>query len=136
MTIPIGKISPYTAMVSFAAGILVSNFVLNTIIMTRPFSGTPLLVSDYFKGTRIDHLWGIVGGMIWAVGMMLNLLASGQAGPAISYGLGQGATMVAALWGVFVWREFRTARGTGILLALMFIGYIAGLALVIVSRTM
>ena len=73
MTIPIGKISPYTAMVSFAAGILVSNFVLNTIIMTRPFSGTPLLVSDYFKGTRIDHLWGIVGGMIWAVGMMLSL---------------------------------------------------------------
>ena len=118
---PAGKLSPYTAMVFFALGILLSNFVLNTVIMRRPFSGPPVPLSDYFKGTARDHLWGIVGGMIWAVGMTLNIVAAGKASFAISYGLGQGATMVAAFWGVFIWREFRDApRGTARLLGLMF----------------
>ena len=132
---PAGKLGPYSAMVFFALGILASNFVFNTIIMRRPISGQPVAISDYFNGTVRDHLWGIVGGMIWAVGMMLSIVAAGKASFAVSYGLGQGATMVAALWGVFIWREFRSApRGTTPLLALMFAGYVAGLALVIVSR--
>ena len=132
---PSGKLSPYTAMVVFSLGVLLSNFVLNTAIMVRPFSGSPVPFSDYFRGTARDHLWGIVGGMIWAVGMMLSIVAAGKASFAVSYGLGQGATMVAAFWGVFIWREFRDApRGTGRLLGLMFAAYIAGLALVIISR--
>jgi glucose uptake protein len=132
---PAGKLGPYTAMVFFALGILASNFVFNTIIMRRPISGQPVAIGDYFQGTSRDHLWGIVGGMIWAVGMMLSIVAAGKASFAVSYGLGQGATMVAALWGVFIWREFRSApRGTTPLLALMFAGYAAGLALVIISR--
>ena len=129
-----GKLSPYTAMVFFSAGILASNFVLNTIIMLKPFTGEPVPVADYFKGTAQDHLWGVVGGMIWAVGMTFSIIAFGVAGPAISYGLGQGATMVAAFWGVFIWREFRDApAGTNRLLALMFLGYVVGLALIIHS---
>ena len=132
---PAGKLSPYTAMVFFSLGILLSNFVLNTLIMRRPISGTPVPFSDYFKGTAKDHLWGIVGGMIWAVGMTLSIVAAGKASFAVSYGLGQGATMVAAFWGVFIWREFRDApRGTAPLLGLMFVGYIAGLVLLIVSK--
>ncbi len=134
-TLQAGKLTAYTANVAFAVGILLSNFVLNTAIMIRPFVGTPVPFSDYFKGERRDHLWGIAGGCVWGVGMGLNILAAGKAGAAVSYGLGQGATMVAACWGVFVWREFRAApRGTTPLLALMFLGYLAGLALVIVSR--
>ncbi len=132
---PAGKISPYTAMVFFSLGVLLSNFVLNTAIMMRPFYGPPVPLADYFRGTARDHLWGIVGGMIWAVGMTLSIVAAGKASFAVSYGLGQGATMVAAFWGVFIWREFRDApRGTGRLLGLMFAGYIVGLALVIISR--
>jgi glucose uptake protein len=132
---PPGKLSPYTAVVFFALGVLLSNFVLNTAIMWRPFAGPPVPLADYFRGTARDHAWGIVGGMIWAVGMTLSIVAAGKASFAVSYGLGQGATMVAALWGVFIWREFRDApRGTARLLALMFAAYIAGLALVIISR--
>ena len=130
-----GKLTPYTAMVLFSLGVLASNFVFNTAVMLKPFSGTPVPLTDYFRGTAMDHLWGVVGGMIWGVGMTLSIIASGQAGPSISYGLGQGATMVAALWGVFVWREFRAARpGTGKLLAPMFAAYLVGLSLVIVAR--
>lgn len=132
---PPGKLSPYTAVVFFALGVLLSNFVFNTLIMWRPFSGPPVPLGDYFRGSLRDHLWGIVGGVIWSVGMTLSIVAAGKASFAISYGLGQGATMVAAFWGVFVWREFREApRGTSLLLGLMFVGYIVGLAFVIAAR--
>ena len=93
----------------------------------RPFTGPPVPLADYFRGSARDHLWGIVGGMVWAVGMTFSIVAFGVAGGAISYGLGQGATLVAALWGVFIWREFREApQGTSPLIALMLAGYVSG----------
>lgn len=129
-----GKLSPYTAMVFFSLGIMASNFVFNTAIMLRPVSGEPVPLAAYFEGAWLDHLWGVVGGMIWAVGMTFSIIAFGVAGPAISYGLGQGATMVAALWGVFIWREFQEAPpGTNRLILLMFAGYAVGLALIILA---
>ena len=129
-----GKLSPYTAMVFFALGILVSNFVFNTAIMLKPFAGEPVALTAYFEGTFQDHLWGVLGGMIWAVGMTFSIIAFGVAGPAISYGLGQGATLVAALWGVFVWQEFAAAPPSALpLIVLMFLGYLVGLGLVIRS---
>jgi glucose uptake protein len=130
-----GKLTAYTANVVFSAGILVSNFIFNTVIMLKPFQGEPLRPSQYFKGTFQDHVWGILGGCIWAVGMTLNVVAANVAGPAISYGLGQGATLVAAIWGVFIWREFREAPPeTNRLLLLMFIGYVVGLGLVVAAK--
>jgi glucose uptake protein len=131
-----GKLSPYTAIVLFSAGVLLSNFVWNSIIMVRPFVGDPVPFGDYFsKGNLRLHLVGILGGAIWNVGMSLNIIAGAKAGPALSYGLGQGATMVGALWGVFVWKEFKAApAGTGKLLAAMFLFYGAGLAILIASR--
>ncbi|HEX8872457.1 MAG TPA: GRP family sugar transporter, partial [Candidatus Acidoferrum sp.] len=104
-----GKFGPYAAVFVFAVGIFLSNFVLNTFVMKKPFVGAPVSFSDYFKGDLRTHLTGILGGVIWGVGMSFNIIASGRAGFAISYGLGQGATMVAAFWGVFVWKEFRAA---------------------------
>jgi glucose uptake protein len=132
---PPGKLSPYTAVLFFALGILASNIVLNTAIMWRPISGPPVPFSDYFKGTARDHLWGILGGVIWAIGMTLSIVAAGKTSFAISYGLGQGATMVAAFWGVFIWREFRDAPyGAGRLLTWMFAAYLLGLALIIAAK--
>ncbi len=72
---------------------------------------------------------------LWAVGMSFNLIASGRAGFAISYALGQGATMVAAFWGVFIWKEFRMAPpGTSALLAAMFTGFLADLTLIVLAH--
>jgi glucose uptake protein len=133
--IPAGKLTPYAAMVFFTLGILLSNFVVNAFIMIKPFTGEPVSFSAYFRGTARDHLWGIVGGMIWSVGMTFSIIAAGKAGTAVSYGLGQGATMIAAFWGVFIWREFREApKGTNPLLAIMFVGYLAGLGLIIAAK--
>jgi len=131
-----GKLGPYAAMVFFALGVAASNLILNTAIMLKPFRGEPVPLSAYFRGSANDHLWGVVGGGVWAIGMMLSIIAADKATPAISYGLGQGATLVAAFWGVFIWREFReAASGTTRLIALMFAGYILGLALVIMAKT-
>jgi len=130
-----GKMGPYAAVFVFAVGIFLSNFILNTFIMMKPFVGTPVSFADYFKGGLSTHLTGILGGLIWGVGMSFNIIASGRAGFAISYGLGQGATMVAAFWGVFIWKEFRGApAGTTKLIAAMFACFLAGLALIIVAR--
>ncbi len=132
INLPDGKLSPYTAMVLFSFGMLASQVMFNfaKIIGWATNSETP--TPDYFKGTPKDHLWGVAGGMVWATGMMLSMIAFCVAGPAISYGLGQGATLVAAFWGVFIWREFREApEGTNILLWIMFAAYIAGLGLII-----
>jgi len=127
-----GKMTPYTAVFIFAIGILLSNFIFNTILMRKPIEGTPVSYGDYFKGKFSVHMVGILGGLIWGLGNSLNLIAAGKAGPAISYGLGQGATMIAALWGVFIWKEFRNApKGTNGLIAAMFVFFVVGLGLII-----
>ena len=130
-----GKLSPYTAVVFFSIGIFVSNFLFNTIIMKKPFVGEPVALSAYFKGGLRIHSIGVLGGIIWCIGMSFSIIASGQAGFAISYGLGQGATMVAALWGVFIWKEFKEApAGTNKLITLMFTCFAVGLAVIIIAR--
>jgi len=131
-----GKVGPYAAVFIFAVGIFVSNLLLNSLVMKKPFRGEPVTYAEYFHGGFGTHLTGILGGIIWGVGMSFNIIASGRAGFAISYGLGQGATMVAAFWGVFIWREFRTApSGTSRLIAAMFICFLVGLSLIMFART-
>jgi len=131
-----GQLTPFSAMLVFTVGVLLSNFLWNTFFMYRPVSGAPTTYGEYFtKGNLRLHLVGLLGGFIWCFGMTMSLIASERAGFAISYGLGQGATMVAAAWGVFVWKEFRGApAGTGRLVTAMFVLFIAGLATIIAAR--
>ncbi len=126
-----GFLTPYTATVFFAIGVLVSNLFLNTILMKRPFEGVPVSYAQYFRGGLKEHLTGILGGMIWCVGMSLSIIAAGKAGFPVSYGLGQGATLIAALWGVFIWKEFKGSKGTSGLLAAMFLLFVVGIGLII-----
>ena len=131
-----GKLTPYSAVFVFAIGVFLSNFIWNSFFMYRPVSGKAVTYTDYFRNgnTRL-HLIGILGGIIWCVGMFLSILSSDIAGPAISYGLSQGATMVAAAWGVFIWKEFKDApKGTNQLIYAMFAFFIIGLTLIIYAR--
>jgi len=131
-----GRLSPYTAIVLFSAGLLLSNFIWNSIMMVKPFSGPPVAFADYFtKGNIRLHLIGILGGMIWNLGMAFSIIASTKAGAALAYGLGQGATMIGAFWGVFIWKEFKGAPpGTNKFLAAMFAFYLLGLAILVASK--
>ncbi|MEZ5366060.1 MAG: hypothetical protein R2748_27935 [Bryobacterales bacterium] len=98
--------TPYAALLVFGAGLVASNVVINTVFMK--VGG--LSYADYFRGSARVHATGLAGGFIWMIALELNVLASGVAGPAISYALGQGAALVASLWGIFIWREFRDAK--------------------------
>ena len=130
-----GKLSPYSAVVLFSLGIFGSNFLFNSLLMRRPFIGSPVSYRDYFQGSFKTHLIGILGGMIWCLGMAFSIIASDKAGPAISYGLGQGATMVAAFWGVYVWKEFKALPASKhILLKFMFVLFLLGIGLIVYSK--
>ena len=129
-----GKMTPYTAFFIFTLGVLLSNVVFNSLLIKKPFVGEPTSYRAYFAGSMRNHMTGIFGGMIWGIGNALNLIAAGTAGAAISYGLGQGATLVAALWGVFIWKEFKSAQPqVNNKLALMFLFFILGIGLIIVA---
>ena len=129
-----GKLTPYTAMVIFSLGVFLSNFIVNTLVMKKPFVGEPVTYKQYFAGNLKTHLVGVLGGCIWALGTSLNYISAGEAGAAVSYALGQGAPMIAAIWGVFIWKEFKGApRKVYSLLGIMFALFVAGLACVVVA---
>jgi glucose uptake protein len=127
-----GKIGPYTAMFLFSLGMLLSNFVFNTYMMRKPVEGEPVTYRQYFKGKTTLHTYGIIGGVMWAIATALNFLSGTKAGYAISFGLGQGDTMIGAVWGILVWKEFKGASRTiNMLIAAMFVLFVTGLALIV-----
>ncbi len=130
-----GKISSYTAVVFFSIGALICTSLLNPFFMARPVQGEPVKMSEWFRGGSTTHLLGMLGGAIWCLGNSVSFMAVGAASPAISYGLSNSAPVVAALWGIFVWKEFKDApKGTNLLLSLMFLCYLIGLVLIVYSR--
>ena len=129
----IGKFTPYSAIFIFSLGVFISNFIFNSYFMRRPINGEKVGYKDYFtKGNLGLHSVGILGGVIWSIGMALSILAAEQAGPAISYGLGQGATLIAAIWGVFIWKEYKGApKGINTYIVAMFLFFLVGLLTII-----
>jgi glucose uptake protein len=129
-----GLATPYTAFFIFAVGIFISNFFFNTFVMKKPFVGEKVTYKQYFSGKFSAHSVGILGGCVWALGTLFSYIAAGKAGTAISYALGQGAPMIAAVWGIFIWREFaKVNKSVNYLLAVMFLFFIAGLSLIVLS---
>ena len=122
---------PYATAFVFALGVLVSTVPFNYFCMKRPLDGkAPVDGAGYWRAPLGWHMAGVLGGAIWTLGCVANFVAGGAhlVGPAVSYSIGQGATMVSACWGVFVWREFAGAPSRArLLLVLMFLFFLAGL---------
>lgn len=126
-------LGPYSIAVFFTLGALLSCFIVNIYFMKRPLAGQPVNFDGFFSASARDHTLGLLGGFIWGLGTVFNFVAASFTGVAISYAIGQAAPMVAALWGVFVWKEFAGAGSKAkAYLALMFLFYLA--ALLLVSR--
>jgi glucose uptake protein len=129
-------LGPYAVAFWFAIGVFVSTFIFNLYFLNLPVEGEPISMSFYLRGTARQHVLGIVGGLIWCTGAIANFVAAStpkqvQVGPAISYAIGQGATMISALWGLLVWKEFAGANSrVKTMLAIMLLLFVAGLALV------
>jgi glucose uptake protein len=124
-------LGPYAIALVFTLGVIGSTFVINPILMRHPLTGSEAVsMRGYTSAKPIWHLWGVAGGAIWATGAVWNFVASHAAlvGPAVSYALGQGATMISAVWGVMIWREFASAPSSARrLLPWMFVFFVAGL---------
>ena len=129
-----GKMTAYSAFFIFTLGLFLSNFIWNTIAMRKPVQGEPILdgAKRYFGGSAVTHLVGMLGGCIWGMGTLLSFVSAGAASPAIAYALGQGATLVSALWGILIWKEFAGApKKSTYLNVAMSVLFIAGLAVLI-----
>jgi glucose uptake protein len=129
-------LTPYSIIVLFALGSFLCCFVVNVYFMRRPLVGEPVNFSGYFAASGRDHALGLLGGVIWGVGGAFNFIAAGVVGVAISYAIGQAAPMIAALWGVAVWKEFRGANTAArVYLSLMFLFYLLAVASIAMAHT-
>jgi len=131
------SLGPYAVALFFAVGTALCAIPVNHFLMRRPLIGAaPVAMQGYFSAKGSWHFWGVLGGMIWCTGAVSNFVASHAqiVGPAISYAIGQGATMVSAVWGVFIWHEFANAPAASRkLIPLVFALFIAGLTSVAVA---
>jgi glucose uptake protein len=126
-------LGPYSIAVFLTLGALLSCLIWNVYFMKKPLVGEPVSFAGYFSGPMSGHALGLLGGFIWGTGMVFNLVAAKFTSVAISYAIGQSAPMVAALWGVLVWKEFAGAPGKAkMYLTLMFVFY--GLGILLVAR--
>ena len=113
----------------------IRTFIFNPFFMAKPVEGTPVKMSAYFNGTLKSHFWGVLGGSIWMLGMVVSFMSSGE-GSTIAYALSNAAPVVAILWGVLVWKEFKGApKGTNSILTTMFGLFLIGLVLITMSNT-
>jgi len=126
-------LGPYSAAVFLTSGALLSCFVWNIYFMKHPLVGEPVSFGGLFSGPASGHMLGLLGGFIWGIGTVFNLVAASFTGVAISYAIGQSAPMVAALWGILVWKEFKGSGSRAkMYLTLMFVFY--ALAILLVAR--
>jgi glucose uptake protein len=132
-------VAPYGIALLFGAGVLFSSLLYIPFFMTFPVSGAPIELRQYARGTPRQHLLGLAGGIIWMIGAITNFVAASapvtvQVGPAVSYALGQGATLVSALWGLLVWKEFAGANDrVKMLLVVMLVLFVSGLTMISVA---
>jgi glucose uptake protein len=132
-------LGPYSVAVIFSVGVFVSTLVFNLYFINLPVQGDPVPLSDYVTGGARNHSLGILGGALWCIGAVTNFVASSApsditVGPAVSYAMGQGATMISALWGLLVWKEFAGAISrVNLLLGVMILLFLVGLGMISVA---
>ena len=126
-------LGPYAVVVFLTLGALLSCFIWNLYFMANPIVGEPVSFGGFFTAPVSGHLLGLLGGFIWTTGTVFSLVAANYTGVATSYAIGQSSPMVAALWGIFAWHEFRGAGSRAKrFLVLMFVFY--ALAIVLVAE--
>lgn len=131
-----GTISPYQAVFFFALAVLVSTLILNPIVMKRSVEGEATMTDYFKKGDARTHLIGMLGGFIWMSGMVISFMSSGAGvNKAVAYALSNASPLVAMIWGVFIWKEFKGApKGTGKYVAAMFLCFMLALVLITLSN--
>lgn len=131
------SLGPYAVVFVFSVGVALSTIPVNSLFMRWPLTLTPpVSFREFFASPTRSHCLGFLGGAIWCTGAVASFVAAHAqvVGPAVSYAIGQGATMVSALWGVAVWGEFAQApKNARSLLPLMFSLFILGILTIAIA---
>lgn len=127
-------LDPYNVSICFTLGALLAALIAMPILLAKPLVGSVGSVSGYLQGKPIWHLAGLIAGVVWCIGTVANFVSARVVGVAVSWGIGNGAPMVGALWGIFLWKEFKngSSRAKG-LIALSMALYVAGVVTVAIS---
>jgi len=109
---------PYAVAFLFGVGVICSTPVLVLLFMNVPVEGRPLPITAYLKAGIMQHLYGLAGGAIFATGVVSFLLATVvQSGESLIDGAGyliiEASILVAALWGLLYWKEFKAVPSPG-----------------------
>ncbi len=126
----------YSVSTLFMVGAFLATVIALPILIRRPLVGEAGTLRGYFGGRVGWHVLGLLAGAMWSSGTVFNFIAAGMVGVAISVGIGSGAPMIGALWGVFVWREFASGPSSSkafIAAALLF--YAVGVAVMAIAYT-
>ena len=134
-------LNPYSTFLLFTFATLITSVKPSplAIFLVRAASllGEPGLASQdtYYSMGWSQHAWGWLGGSVWALGTLSNLIAGNTIGVALAYALGQSAPMVATGWGVFFYKEFQGApNGAWLSLVAMVALYAGACALIALSK--
>jgi len=117
----------YTVSFYFMVGAMLATALVVPILLAHPLFGDKGSLGGYLQGSLTWHVLGLVAGGIWCFGTVVNFLSGKLVGMAISWGIGSSASMVAALWGIFLWKEFaNSGRSAKILIAVSLFCYLMG----------
>ena len=121
----------YSVAALFSIGAFLCCFIANVYFMKHPIRGVPIGFAGFWRAGVRNHVLGLLGGVVWGIGGCFNFIAAGFVGVPISYAIGQSAPLIAASWGIFVWREFEGApRRAWVSFLWMFVLYVAAIGLI------
>jgi glucose uptake protein len=127
-------LDPYVATIFFMLGASIATIVGIPLLLRKPLIGEATSLTGYTEGAPRAHLFGWLAGAIWCIGTFSNFISAGLVGVAISWGIGSGAPMVGALWGILLWKEFDGAsRRAWLLIGTSLALYAAGVVLVAIA---
>ena len=129
-----GALDSYVVSIYFMLGAAIATLIGMPILVARPFIGEPGSMKGYLQGRTSWHVMGLLAGAIWCIGTVANFVSAGLVGVAISWGIGSGAPMVGALWGILLWKEFKGADTySRTLITVSLVLYTTGVVLVAIA---
>jgi glucose uptake protein len=149
-TVPDTGLGPYAVWVFFGVGVLTTTLAVGMFLLNLSMQGEELSIAAYFKSTRRQHMLGWLGGAMWCTGAVASFVAiyantapgangglpagAAPVGPVPIYALAQSATLLAAIWGMLVWKEgkdgdFRVKA----MMALTLVLFAGGVAMIALS---
>ena len=129
-------LGPYAVGFIFAFGVFFSSFVFDIFFVNLPVEGDPVEFAWYLNGRLKQHLAGLASGIVWYSGILLAWVCTSvpeaiQGAPVLRFLVAQGSPVLAALWGIVVFREFQNSDVRVKLMGtLMLVLFLCGLAMI------